>query len=268
MPKERFPSARGCGTQSSDLRHSDTAPMDCFQVTRLLRMQPWFAQLAPALQTSVQRSVFTVRARKGEVILRAGEPARGWYALLSGFVKLQSPGEDDQVSAFLALTGGEWFGEGSVMKDEPRRYEVVALRDCELLCLPRQQFDALLACSIPFNHAVLGHMNLRLGQAMAIIEINRTGSLEQRLALYLSRVFWHGLRKLNLSQAELGCLAGMSRQAANRALRGLSQRGLLTLEFGRVATVDQAGLDRLVGVGPAGGPSHERSEPIAVTGAA
>lgn len=242
-----------------------TIPMDRFQVARFLRMQPWFAQLAPALQDSVLRSAFTLRARKGDVVLAAGEPAQGWYAVLWGFVKLQSPVEDDHASAFLALTGGEWFGEGSAMKDEPRRYEVVALRDCELLCLPRRQFQELLDCSLPFNHAVLQHMNLRLGQAMAIIEANRTGSLEQRLALYLSRLFWHGLRTLNLSQEELGCLAGMSRQAVNRALGALQRRGLISLQSGRVAGVDQPGLERFVAVPGQAAPSAPL--PMARTGA-
>lgn len=224
--------------------------MDRFQVARFLRLQPWFALLEPAVQEQVTRAAYTVRARKGEVVLPAREPALGWYAVLWGFVKLQSPAQDEQVSAFLALTGGEWFGEGSVMKDEPRHYEVVALRDSELLCLPRRQFHELLAASLPFSHAVLRHMNQRLGQAMAIIEASRTGSLEQRLALYLSRMFWHGLRKLNLSQEELGCLAGMSRQAANRALGGLQRRGLVTLQLGRVVDIDQTALDAFVRSAP------------------
>lgn len=221
--------------------------MDRFQVARFLRMQPWFTSLDPAMQEKTLRAAHTVRARKGEVVLHAGERAEAWYAVLWGFVKLQSPGPDEQVSTFLALTGGEWFGEGSVMKDGPRRYEVVALRDCELLCLPRACFHQLLGASLPFNHAVLRHLNLRLGQAMAIIEANRTGSLEQRLALHLSREFWHGLRRLNLSQEELGLLAGMSRQAANRALKGLEDKGLLSLKFGRVVGVDQDALERFVG---------------------
>ena len=221
---------------------------DRFQVARFLRMQPWFALLQPAAQDNLVRTAYALRARKGEVALPAGEPAQGWYAVLSGFVKLQTPAPQDQASAFLALPGGEWFGEGSAMKDEPRRYEVVALRDSELLCLPRRQFNDLLAASLPFSHAVLRHMNLRLGQAMTIIETHRTGSLEQRLALYLTRQFWHGLRKLNLSQEEFGCLAGMSRQAANRALRGLEARGLVALRFGRVVEVDQDALEGFVGM--------------------
>lgn len=209
---------------------------------RFLHMQPWFPQIPTELQERTIRACTVARARKGEVVLRAGEPAQGWHAVLGGFIKLQTPAADDNVAAFLALTGGEWFGEGSALRDEPRRYEVVALRDSELLCLPRAQFHELLAASLPFSHAVLHHMNQRLGQAMAIIEANRSGSVEQRVALHLGPLFWHGLRTLNLSQEELGTLAGLSRQSTNKALRCLQARGLITLKAGRVVATNGAAL--------------------------
>ena len=237
--------------------------MDRFQVARFLRLQPWFAQLNPHLQEKLIREAYTLRAHKGDVLLPSGKESEGWYAVLWGFVKLQSPFRDEQGSAFLALTGGEWFGEGSALKGESRRYEVVALRDSELVCIPRPQFQEMLATSVPFNHAVLACMNQRLGQAMAIIEANRTGSLEQRLALYLSRLFWHGLRRLNLSQEELGCLAGMSRQAANRALKGLEIRGLVALRHGRVMEVDQDAVGAFLGGADVARPGAARAAHLA-----
>lgn len=213
------------------------------QVVRFLQMQPWLGQLEPGLQARVLRSCTTLRARKGETALRSGEAAQGWHAVLSGFVKLQAPGMDDGVAAYLALTGGEWFGEGSVLQSGPRRYEVHALRDSEILCLPRKLFHELLSASLPFSNAVLHHMNQRLGQALAIIEANRSGSLEQRLALYLGPLFWHGLRTLNLSQEELGTLAGISRQSTNKVLQCLQARGLITLRSGRVVATNAAALE-------------------------
>ena len=34
-----------------------------------------------------------------------------------------------KATTFTGMTAGAWFGEGSVLKNEPRRYDVVALRD-------------------------------------------------------------------------------------------------------------------------------------------
>lgn len=93
----------------------------------------------------------------------------------------------------------------------------MALRDTELLCLPLAEFEYL-----------------RVSQAMALIDATRLRTPEKRVALSLSRQFWSRTRKLSLSPDELASLVGFSRQNANRALQSLAQRGLVTLEFGRV----------------------------------
>lgn len=210
--------------------------------TRFLQSQPWFGGLAPDVQARVTDRVFTVSGGRGETLLHEGEPVKGWYAVLSGLVKLQTQSAQGRLSVFLGVPGGEWFGEGSALKTEPRRYDVVALRDTELLCLPRAEFDLLRTTSLAFSEALVAQLNMRLGQAMAIIEAGRIRTPEQRVALYLSRLFWHGLRRLSLSQEELGHLAGLSRQTVNRVLQSLEQEGLVTLEFGRVAILNDEGL--------------------------
>lgn len=213
-----------------------------FPQHRFLRSQPWFAALPADTQTRLLERTLTLSGHKGDVLLAAGSPVKGWYAVLSGLVKLQSTSPAGKVSAFLGVPDGEWFGEGSVLKTEPRRYDVIALRDTLLLCLPRAQFDELRAHCLPFNHFLVAHLNRRLGQAMTIIEAERLRSPEQRVALYLSRVFWQGRRRLVLSQEELGHLAGLSRQTVNRALKSMEQQGLVSLEFGRVAMLDEQAL--------------------------
>lgn len=224
--------------------------------TQFLRTQPWFGQLEAPTQERIAERVFTLKGGKGEVLLREGDAVGGWYAVLFGLVKLQSQCPLGRLSVFLGVPGGEWFGEGSAMKTEPRRYDVVALRETELLCLPRQQFDELRATSLAFNQALVAQMNMRLAQAMAIIEAGRIRSPEQRVALYLSRLFWHGMRKLSLSQEEIGHLVGLSRQTVNRALKSLEQRGLLSLEFSRVTILDDAALTAFL-VQPEASPDPE-----------
>ena len=97
---------------------------------------------------------------------------------------------------------------------------------------------------LAFNRFLVAHLNRRLGQAMAIIEAGRTRTPEHRVALYLSRLFWQGMRRLDLSQEELGNLAGLSRQTVNRVLNTLQQQGLVALTAGRIAVVDDAALTR------------------------
>lgn len=213
---------------------------------QFLRTQPWFGQLSDAQRQRVAGSVFTLRAGKGDVLLHAGEEVKGWYAVLSGLVKIQSESAQGRRQAFLGIPAGEWFGEGSVMKREPRRYDVIALRDSELVCLPRDAFTELHAGSLPFCHALIEQLNMRLAQAMAIIETMRLRSPEQRVAMYLGRQLWHGSRRVSLSQEELGILAGLSRQTVNGVLKEFERRQLVSLQFGRVDILDEAGLAAMV----------------------
>lgn len=226
------------------LLHDRTRP-----AVQFLHAQPWFAPLPADLQAQVADSAFTLQGGKGEVLLHAGEEVKGWYAVLSGLVKLQGQSAEGRRHSFLGIPGGEWFGEGSVMKQEPRRYDVIALRDTELLCLPRAQFEQLRATSLPFCQAMIEQFNMRLGQAMAIIETMRLRTPEQRVAMYLGPQLWHGPRKIGLSQEELGILAALSRQTVNTVLKDFERRGLVSLEFGRVGIRDEAGLAQVVAGG-------------------
>jgi CRP-like cAMP-binding protein len=217
-------------------------PDNASPAMRFMLAQPWMAGLAPHLRERVVQGVHTVGGGKGDAILRAGEDVKGWYAVLHGLVKLQTESADGRRQAFLGIPAGEWFGEGSVLKSEPRRYDAIALRDTELLCLPRALFDELRLASLPFCHALIAQLNMRLAQAMAIIETSRLRSPRQRVAMYLGPQLWRGSRRMSLSQEELGILAGLSRQTVNSVLKDFERRQLVSLDFGRVEIVDEAGL--------------------------
>lgn len=207
-----------------------------------LRSQPWFSSLPARRQSEIQSSVSVTYGERGETILHANATVGGWYAVLDGLVKLESHSVHGRPSTFLGVPSGDWFGEGSALKDEPRRYDVIALRESRVLCLPMTEFSRLHRESISFNHFLVAHLNLRLGQAMSIIEAGRIRSPEQRVAIYLTRTFWPGQRRVHLSQEELGHLVGLARQTVNRVLKSLEAEGLVSLRFGRIDLVDEARL--------------------------
>ena len=213
---------------------------------RILAAQSWFTRLPLATQQQVSDSLVQTSGKKGDVMLPAHARVAGTYVVASGLVKLQSVSVQGRSSTFLGVACGDWFGEGSALKTEPRQYEVVALRDTELLCLPRAEFEQLRATSIEFNQFLVSQLNLRVSQAMALIEAGRLRTPEQRVALSLSRLFWSRSRKVSLSQDELANLVGVSRQTVNRALKTLAQHGLVTLEFGRVDIPDDEALTRFI----------------------
>lgn len=208
--------------------------------------QAWFERLSPAHKEAVLDSMTLRKAAKGEIVLHRGTPVNGWYGVVSGMLKLQTPGPDGKVSAFLGVPAGEWFGEGLVIRRDVWRYDVLALRDTTLIAMSLPQFHELHRLNLAFNHYLTERLSLRLSQAMLIIESTRLRTPEERVAQYLGHLYGQGMPKIKLSQEDLGHLAGLSRQTINRVLKQFEAEGWVSLEFGRVDILNPGALEAMV----------------------
>jgi CRP-like cAMP-binding protein len=193
----------------------------------------------------VETNEVTVAA--GGFVCRRGEPVDAWLGLLDGLVKMMITSRDGKTSTFTGIPAGGWFGEGSLLKTEPRRYDVVALRATRVVRVPRRTFEWLLNTSIPFNRFLLVQLNERLGQFIGMLETQRLHGPDVRVARCVAQLFnpilYPGIdRKLEVSQEEIGYLSGISRQRVNQALRTLQQAGLLRVEYGAIVIEDLEGL--------------------------
>lgn len=188
---------------------------------------------------------------QGAYLCHRGDRLDSWTGVLSGLLKLGSTSRSGKSVTFAGLPEGMWFGEGSLIKGEPRRYEVVALRDTRVAMMNRQTFNWLFDNSVAFNRFLVRQFNERLGQFIALVEHDRMLDAPGRLARNIAWLFNPVLNPLagdniEISQEEIGLLAGVSRQAANRGLRQLEEEGLIALEPGLVRLLDLDGL-RLYG---------------------
>lgn len=176
-----------------------------------------------------------------------GDPAEHWIGVVDGLVKIASHWVTGKTVTFTGVPPGGWLGEGSMLKREPRKYDVIALRDSRIAYMNRAAFQWLLDNSIPFNRFLLNHLNERLGQFIGMVEHERLLETEARVARCLASLFNPVLypgtnRQLQISQEELGYLAGVSRQRANQALKVLEEAGLLRIEYGGINVLDLDGL--------------------------
>ena len=218
----------------------------------MLRESLWGRALTPAQLQRVEGAMLERQVATGEYVCRKGEPALYWIGILDGLVKMAGLSATGKLTTFTGLPAGAWFGEGSLLKDEPRRYDIVALRDSDIAYLPRATFMALLDHSVTFNRFVLIQLNERLGQFIAMVEHDRLLGPEARLARGLAALFnptlYPGIGPaLPISQEELGQLAGLSRQRVNQALKRLEQAQLLRVEYGGVTVLSLEGLRQFEG---------------------
>src|SRR5690606_19814201 len=209
----------------------------------------WFGVLTPEQQARVQRDVSVAQYPAGAMIERKGEKAYAWIGVLAGLVKVSVGNPEGKMASLTGVPAGGWIGEGSLLKSEARKYDVVALRDSTIARLPEATFNWLLDSSIPFNRYLLHQLNERVGQFIGKAEYDRLLAPDARVARCLAELFnpllypGKGMR-IDITQEEIGYLARISRQRTNQALRTLEAAKLLTVEYGAVQVLDLGGLRR------------------------
>jgi CRP/FNR family transcriptional regulator, cyclic AMP receptor protein len=103
--------------------------------------------------------------------------------------------------------------------------------------------------SFRFAQFLTHQLNERMGQFIATIESDRVHDPAERVARHLVRLFNPALYPnmrgyIEITQEELGHLAGLSRQVTNRALATLEAAGLVKAQHSRIAVPS---LERLAG---------------------
>lgn len=219
---------------------------------RMLERSVWAAQLDEAQRDRVRRETVLREVPASGLVCRKGEPVEAWVGVVEGLVKISSVSFEGKLVTFTGVPAGGWFGEGSLLKDEPRRYDVIALRDSLIAYLPRATFHWLLDTSIAFNRFLLLQLNERLGQFIGTVESERLLGPDARVARCIAQLFNPLLypgsdAQLKLSQTEIGYLTGLSRQRANQALQTLEGLGLIRVEYGGITVADLEGLFRYEG---------------------
>ncbi len=212
-----------------------------------LRATIWSRGLTAAEMARVEADCYEQFVPKGGYVCRKGETITAWVGIVDGLVKINNFSATGKNVTFTGVTPGSWFGEGSLLKDETRRYDVMALRDTRVARMPRATFEWLLETSLPFTRFLLMQLNERLGQFIAQVESDRTLDVDTRVARCLAAMFhphlYPGLEAMvHISQEEIGYLSGASRQRVNQALQLLEKEGLLRLDYGGIRILD---LDRL-----------------------
>ena len=215
----------------------------------MLALSPWTRELSADHLDRVRAAIMVREFEAGNTVCRKGDPASAWVGVIDGLVKLHSLSPSGKSVTFAGIPAGGWFGEGSVLKREPLKYDIVALRDSRIALMPEATFRWLLDTSIPFNRFLLTQLNERLGQFIGMVEHDRLLQPDARVARALAALFNPQLYPdtqphIQISQEELGYLAGASRQRVNRALQVLAGAGLIEVDYGLVTVLDLNGLRR------------------------
>lgn len=141
-------------------------------------------------RTDIQRiasKTVAIDAPRGTVLLRRGDPCRGFHVILFGRVKLvlQSPRGGEKVVALMGA--GESFGEALMFIEAPYLVTAETIDDTKLLHVDREIVFAEIDRDPRFARRMLAGLSGRLHQLMIDVESYTLHSGVQRVIGYLLR---------------------------------------------------------------------------------
>lgn len=233
---------QGPGWVLADLRCSVTPG-------QFLNAHPFLKDLRSCEATALLRhSAIKSFPARGVVFLRDDE-ADGVYGVLDGsvMVTIESSGGGDLI---LRLLGpGQLFGELAVLDGRCRTASAIARSPCSFLFIPRAVFLDVLATHPDVAAAVMSALSDYLRRSTRLILEATFLDVARRLARQLlelsgSSPAGEGLcttlqvSHIQISQYELACMLGVSREIVNRHLTSWRRAGLVEISRGRIRVLD------------------------------
>lgn len=215
----------------------------------LEQIAAWSKDLLPEEIERARRGIVERTYGKGAYVCHQGDRFDRWAGMISGLVKLSTVSDSGKQVSLAGLAAGAWFGEGSILKNEPRRYDLVALRETRLALMDVATFNWLLEHSVGFNRYLVHQFNERLGQFIGQVENDRMLDATGRVARALASIFNPRLnpgvgKHIAITQEEIGLLSGLSRQVTNQSLKVLENAGVLQAERGGIVIRDWSDLQK------------------------
>jgi CRP-like cAMP-binding protein len=195
------------------------------------------------------------RWRRGETLVREGEPAQSLFVISAGTVKVSRlSDEGDEVVLGLIGRGG-CIGEVTVLAGESRSATVTAQEPVEALLLAREDLLAAIRTDPEFSLAMMATLAARLRAADMRLEDAYLADLGTRLARLLVRFaeeLGHetstGIEApIPLTQAEIASMLDAGRPRVNQELGRLQDESLIDYAGRSFTVLDMDGLRRLAG---------------------
>lgn len=186
--------------------------------------------------------------RPGDLIIGEEDPARAFFVVLSGKVKLYKSSAEGKEQTLYVLGPGEPFGLCTAFAVESFPASAMALEEGSLLVIPGPVIEEIAVREPSLLLNIIRVLSRRLKESMALVESLSLMEIPRRLATYLLSLS-PGVSDesvtLPVTQRELAKILGATPEALSRAIKKMSTEGLLRPEGKVIHMPDRRALARL-----------------------
>ncbi|RJP51184.1 MAG: Crp/Fnr family transcriptional regulator [Anaerolineaceae bacterium] len=220
------------------------------QARDILKAVSYFSKLDDAALASVERAAIRRDYDAEQVILIEGEPCAGLYIVESGWLKAVRIGLDGREQVLQTLKPGETFNALSVFTDAPNQATVAALEPSVVWMVRRDILLKLMEEHPSLARQVIQELAGKVQYLIRMVEDLSLRSVETRLArLLLGQAEGESVQRRRWeTQAEMASRLGTVPDVVNRALRKLSEEGIIHVKRHQIQILDKEGLKAIAQV--------------------
>jgi len=208
-----------------------------------------FAPFSPEELREILIDAAVQRFPKNAVLFMQNEPAKRFYIVLEGRVKILRETADGRECVLRLFKPGESFAEASILQITGYPATAIACEDVRALGIPAERFKRQMENDPVLAMAVIAELGRKLQHFVSHVEQLTSRSATERLANFLLRMCPDGecseaVIKLPIEKAVIAATLGMQPETFSRSLSKLRSCGV-RIDGDKVSIPDVASLRRL-----------------------
>jgi len=202
------------------------------------------------LKTLAERSRYRTY-KAGEMFIGETDPAHAFYVIVTGQVKLYKSSPEGKEQTLYLLRPGDPFGMCTAFAIDSFPANAMALEESDILMIPGPVMETVATSEPRLLLNIIQILSDRLKESMTLIESLSLKEIPQRLSSFLHHALTReGDKELNrleltITQRELAKILGATPEALSRAVRKMSNAGILTMDGRSIRILDREALEEL-----------------------
>lgn len=221
--------------------------------TDLLRRCPLFSGLDDDDFGKIRRIALTKRIGKRKIVFSEGEPAKGFYVLLSGRVKLFKVSSEGKEQILHIVSAPDAFAEAALFLEGTYPAFAETLTDCEMAFFPKRDFVDLVTKNPQLSLNMIVSLSHYLKKFAVLIEELSLKDVSSRVAKYILDLSLKASAEgraatevdLDVSKTQLALKLGTISETLSRTFAKLKAKRVIDVRRDRIRILDRKVLEQV-----------------------
>ncbi|MBU2652165.1 MAG: Crp/Fnr family transcriptional regulator [Bacteroidetes bacterium] len=197
----------------------------------------------------LSQNCMEITLRRGESIIRQGTVSTHIAYLKSGLAKTHMSGPAGRDQILKIVTPGYYIGIQAIMFDKVHRYSASALNESVYCLIDSKSFMHLVRRNQVFAYEIVKYLSMDeltyYDRFVNQLQKHLNGRLADALTYFSQMYGGKGVFHLPVSKTDLAGLIGSSRESVSRALKEMSETGVIRVDGRKISILNVQLLEKI-----------------------